>query len=127
MDNMIMITAGGYIETTLGSAIGTAPSCYSLPSPDLPLRPLSLPTSLGLSTLASAALGNTLANSTSIAVAYHVERFFTKRIKGASAISVKQYKLRRTRLVIQSARIIGIITGTEIWQANLTVQFNCNS
>lgn len=86
MDNFIMILAGDYIESTIGSAIG-------------------------ISTMASAALGNMMANSTSIAVAYHVERLFTKNLKGASSMSVQQFKLQRVRLLIQSARIIGIITG----------------
>lgn len=86
MDNCIMILAGDYIESTIGSAIG-------------------------ISTMASAALGNMMANSTSIAVAYHVERLFTKNLKGASSMSVQQFKLQRVRLLIQSARIIGIITG----------------
>lgn len=86
MDNCIMILTGDYIESTIGSAIG-------------------------ISTMASAALGNTMANSTSIAVAYHVERLFTKNVKAASSMSVQQFKLRRVRLLIQSARIIGIITG----------------
>ncbi len=87
MDNCIMILTGDYIESTIGSAIG-------------------------ISTMASAALGNTMANSTSIAVAYHVERLFTKNVKAASSMSVQQFKLRRVRLLIQSARIIGIITGS---------------
>lgn len=86
MDNCIMIMAGDYIETTIGSAIG-------------------------ISTMTSAAFGNMLANSTSIAVAYHVERAITKNLKGASSMSVQQFKLQSVRWLIQSARIIGVITG----------------
>ncbi|KAJ6225347.1 hypothetical protein RDWZM_003892 [Blomia tropicalis] len=86
LDNFIMIMAGDYIEKTIGK-------------------------SLGISMMASAGIGNTLANSTSIAVAYHVEKQFNKRVSRASSMSIGQFEMRRTKVVVQSARIIGIVVG----------------
>ena len=69
--------------------------------------------------MGSAGLGNTLANSTSIAIAYYVERFFTRRIQVPTSITIGQFELKRTRLVIQSARIIGIVSGCIIGMSPL--------
>lgn len=86
MDNSIMILAGDYIEATIGAR-------------------------LGLSTMGSAALGNAMADAVSIAMAYQVERFFTRLVQGPSTLTLSQFELKRTRVTIQLARIIGIACG----------------
>ena len=86
IDNCIMIMTGDYIEATIG-------------------------TQLGLSTLGSAALGNAIADAVSIAMAYHVERFFSRLVPGPSSLTLSQFELKRTRFTIQIARVVGIACG----------------
>ncbi|KAI2808323.1 hypothetical protein RDWZM_005636 [Blomia tropicalis] len=99
LDNCIMIMSGDYIMATIGGHFG-------------------------ISTLASAGLGNALADAVSISLAYYVESFFSALVKNtpASSMTLSQFELRRTRWVIQSARVIGISFGCILGMAPLFIR-----
>jgi len=86
LDNLIMIIAGDYIDTTIG-------------------------VTLGISTMAAAGLGNALSDVAGIGSAYYVEQFAAKIGVQTPKLSLVQLAMARTRWSIQLGRAFGVAIG----------------
>lgn len=86
LDNLIMIVAGDYIDTTIG-------------------------VTLGISTMAAAGLGNALSDIAGIGSAWYVEKMATKIGVEEPKMSLTQAQMTRTRWSVQLGRIVGITIG----------------
>ncbi|KXJ27618.1 transmembrane protein 65 [Exaiptasia diaphana] len=86
LDNAIMIAAGEYIDLTIGAT-------------------------LGISTMAAAALGNIVSDVSGIGLAHYVELAANKLGFEGPGLSSKQMELPRTRFVNNVARAFGIVIG----------------
>lgn len=86
LDNVIMIVAGDYIDTTIGLT-------------------------LGISTMAAAGLGNALSDIAGIGSAWYVERIATKIGITTPKLSIVQSKMPRTRWSVHIGRAIGVAVG----------------
>ncbi|XP_015924958.1 transmembrane protein 65 [Parasteatoda tepidariorum] len=86
LDNLIMILAGDYIDTTIG-------------------------VTFGISTMAAAGLGNTLSDVAGIGSAFYVERIASKIGVEAPSITPAQASSSRTRWCINLGRALGVTIG----------------
>ncbi|GAU99451.1 hypothetical protein RvY_10455 [Ramazzottius varieornatus] len=86
LDNFLMIVAGSYIEIGIGSIFT-------------------------ISTMAAAALGNTVSDIAGIGSAGYVERVAKKVGINPPALSAKQADMTRTRWAMNLGRVIGITIG----------------
>ncbi|KAG8179006.1 hypothetical protein JTE90_014009 [Oedothorax gibbosus] len=86
LDNLIMILAGDYIETTIGIT-------------------------LGISTMAAAGMGNTLSDVAGIGSAYYVERLASKIGVKAPSLTPVQATMSRSRWCINLGRAFGVTVG----------------
>ena len=86
LDNLIMIVAGDYIDTTIG-------------------------VTLGISTMAAAGLGNALSDIAGIGSAWYVEKMAAKIGVEEPKMSLTQAQMTRTRWSVQLGRIVGITIG----------------
>ncbi|XP_067943088.1 transmembrane protein 65-like [Watersipora subatra] len=86
LDNTIMLTAGEYIDITFGAW-------------------------LGITTMAAAALGNMISDVLGITTAGFVEQTALKFGLKAPPITLEQMSLRRTRIMANLGRCIGVCIG----------------
>jgi len=86
LDNFIMIVAGEYIDLTLGVR-------------------------LGLSTMAAAALGNTISDLMGVGSAWYVESCADKLGARPPDLSAAQLELPRSRVCANLGRAVGIVIG----------------
>ena len=86
LDNFIMIVAGEYIDTHIG-------------------------TTLCISTMAAAALGNTVSDVFGIASAWYVEHWSGRLGIHAPALSLEQLQLTSCRVTANAGRAIGVAVG----------------
>uniref|UniRef100_A0A914XEW3 Transmembrane protein 65 n=1 Tax=Plectus sambesii TaxID=2011161 RepID=A0A914XEW3_9BILA len=86
LDNMIMLLAGEYIDTTLG--------IY-----------------LGISTMAAAALGNTISDVAGVGLSHYVEFLVQKFGIRAPALTSDQLHLARVRYTANFGRALGLVVG----------------
>ncbi|EDO47459.1 predicted protein, partial [Nematostella vectensis] len=86
LDNAIMIIAGEYIDYTIGAT-------------------------LGISTMAAAALGNLVSDVSGISLAHYVELASDKLGFQGPRLSVQQMEMPRTRFSSNIGRAIGISIG----------------
>lgn len=86
LDNLIMIVAGDYIDTTLG-------------------------VTLGISTMAAAGLGNALSDVAGIGSAWWVEWAAHRVGIRPPSLSLAQSEMRSTRWTIHSGRALGVLFG----------------
>ncbi|GIY23903.1 transmembrane protein 65 [Caerostris darwini] len=86
LDNLIMIVAGDYIDTTIG-------------------------VTLGISTMAAAGLGNTLSDVAGIGSAFYVERFAARIGVKLPPLTPAQTALSRSRWCINLGRAFGVTIG----------------
>ena len=100
LDNLIMILAGEYIDHTIGLT-------------------------LGISTMAAAALGNTISDLFGIGSASFVERLCTRFFKGEKApepLTLEQLETRACRLSANAGRALGVTAGCLIGMFPLLFQ-----
>jgi len=86
LDNLIMILAGEYIDMTLGMT-------------------------LGISTMAAAALGNTISDLCGIGSAWYVETWATKLGAEPPKLSAGQLELRVCKIAANVGRGFGVVLG----------------
>lgn len=86
LDNLIMILAGDYIDTTIGIT-------------------------LGISTMAAAGMGNTLSDIAGIGSAWYVERIATKIGVQAPSLTPAQIAMSRSRWCVNLGRAFGVTIG----------------
>ncbi|XP_054709590.1 transmembrane protein 65-like [Uloborus diversus] len=86
LDNLIMILAGDYIDTTIG-------------------------VTLGISTMAAAGMGNTLSDVAGIGSAWYVERFASKIGVKTPSLTPVQLAMSRSRWCINLGRAFGVTIG----------------
>lgn len=86
LDNLIMILAGDYIDTTIGIT-------------------------LGISTMAAAGMGNTLSDIAGIGSAFYVERFASKIGVRGPSLTPAQIAMSRSRWCINLGRALGVTIG----------------
>ncbi|PFX17427.1 transmembrane protein 65-like [Stylophora pistillata] len=86
LDNAIMIIAGEYIDLTIGMT-------------------------LGISTMAAAALGNIVSDVCGIGLAHYVEAATNRLGFESPNLSSKQTEMPRTRFVTNLGRALGIVVG----------------
>ncbi|XP_058968755.2 transmembrane protein 65 isoform X1 [Pocillopora verrucosa] len=86
LDNAIMIIAGEYIDVTIGLT-------------------------LGISTMAAAALGNIVSDVSGIGLAHYVEAATNRLGFESPNLSSKQTEMPRTRFVTNLGRALGIVVG----------------
>ncbi|XP_074641483.1 transmembrane protein 65-like isoform X2 [Tubulanus polymorphus] len=86
LDNIIMITAGEYIDTTFGAV-------------------------LGISTMAAAAIGNMVSDVAGISTAGYVETLASKSGIKPPRLTPQQIDNKSTRIVSSLGRIIGVTIG----------------
>jgi hypothetical protein len=86
LDNMIMILAGEYIDTTLG--------IY-----------------LGISTMAAAALGNTISDVAGVGLSHYVEFLVQKFGIKTPALTSEQLHTARVRYTANFGRAFGLVVG----------------
>jgi hypothetical protein len=86
LDNLIMIVAGEYIDASIGA-------------------------SLAISTMAAAALGNTLSDVFGVGSAWYVESLATKMGVNPPVLSVQQLELTSCRIAANGGRAIGVAIG----------------
>ncbi|CAN8001797.1 unnamed protein product, partial [Ixodes hexagonus] len=86
LDNLIMILAGDYIDTTLG--IG-----------------------LGISTMAAAGLGNAISDAAGIGSAWYVEKLAVKIGVQAPGLTPAQLEMAATRWSANMGRAVGVFVG----------------
>jgi len=86
LDNAIMIIAGEYIDLTIGMT-------------------------LGISTMAAAALGNIVSDVSGIGLAHYVEAATNRLGYESPNLSSKQTEMPRTRFVTNMGRALGIVVG----------------
>lgn len=86
LDNMIMIFAGEYIDQTIGAW-------------------------LAISTMAAAALGNIISDVGGIGLAHYVEFLVSKAGLKHPLLTPKQLESSYARIVINTARAIGLVIG----------------
>jgi len=86
LDNFIMIVAGEYIDLTLG-------------------------VKLGISTMAAAALGNTLSDMMGIGSAWYVESWAEKLGATPPDLSSEQLEMTRCRVANNVGRALGVVLG----------------
>lgn len=98
LDNLIMILAGEYIDHTIG-------------------------VTLGISTMAAAALGNTISDVFGVGSAWYVEHFSTKFL-GATPppLSLEQLDLSVCRITANAGRGLGVAVGCVLGMAPLLFQ-----
>ncbi|XP_064625186.1 transmembrane protein 65-like isoform X1 [Lineus longissimus] len=94
LDNIVMITAGEYIDNTFGAF-------------------------LGLSTMAAAALGNMVSDVAGIGTAGYVEEMASKIGILPPELSPEQVDLKTTKLISTLGRMIGVAIGCTIGMAPL--------
>lgn len=86
LDNLIMIVAGESIDASIGA-------------------------SLAISTMAAAALGNTLSDVFGIGSAWYVEHWTAKLGVNPPAMTLEQLELRSSRIAANGGRAIGVAIG----------------
>jgi len=86
LDNLIMILAGEYIDLTLGAT-------------------------LGISTMAAAALGNTVSDMMGVGSAWYVESLADKIGAHPPDLSAEQLEMTSSRVAANSGRALGVILG----------------
>lgn len=86
LDNLIMIVAGDYIDTTIG--IG-----------------------LGISTMAAAGLGNAISDAAGIGSAWYVEKLAVKIGVQAPGLTPAQLEMAATRWSANIGRAVGVFVG----------------
>jgi len=86
LDNLIMIMAGEYIDLTLGAT-------------------------LGISTMAAAALGNTISDMCGVGSAWYVESLATRLGAMPPTLSPAQLDLGSSRLAANLGRCLGVMLG----------------
>ena len=94
MDNTIMILAGNYLDLTIGVAFG-------------------------LSTLAAAAMGQLVANASSVLFGDTVETFVRSMGLPSSGLSSPQRRLRKVRRVGVMGSLIGVVCGATLGLVSL--------
>jgi hypothetical protein len=94
MDNTIMILAGNYLDLTIG-------------------------VTFGLSTLAAAALGQLVANATSVVFGDTVETVVRRMGLPSSGLSSPQRRLRHVRRVGVWGSLVGVVCGAALGLVNL--------
>ena len=97
LDNLIMILAGEYIDHTIG-------------------------VTLSISTMAAAALGNTISDVFGIASAWYVEYWATKFGVSAPALTLEQLQLPSCRIMANLGRALGVAIGCILGMAPLMFQ-----
>jgi len=98
LDNLIMIVAGEYIDHTIG-------------------------VSLGISTMAAAALGNAVSDVFGVGSAWYVERFCAKLgIPGPPPLTLEQLDLPRARVAANAGRAVGVAVGCVVGMLPLLFQ-----
>lgn len=86
LDNFIMIIAGEYIDVTIGATFA-------------------------ISTMAAAALGNTISDVFGIGSAWYVESWSARLGIHAPPLSLEQLQLTRCRLTANAGRALGVMLG----------------
>uniref|UniRef100_A0AC34GAF1 Transmembrane protein 65 n=1 Tax=Panagrolaimus sp. ES5 TaxID=591445 RepID=A0AC34GAF1_9BILA len=86
LDNMIMILAGEYIEMKLGAMFT-------------------------LSTMAAAALGNTISDVAGIGLSHYVELLVTKFGVKQPALTPEQSESAKVRRIVNTSRAVGLVVG----------------
>ncbi|XP_064486858.1 transmembrane protein 65-like [Ornithodoros turicata] len=86
LDNLIMIVAGDYIDTTLGLT-------------------------LGISTMAAAGLGNAISDAAGIGSAWYVEKLATRVGVQAPKLTPAQMEMSATRWSSNIGRAVGVFVG----------------
>lgn len=86
LDNAVMIVAGEYIDFKIGMT-------------------------LGISTMAAAALGNIVSDVAGIGLAHYVEAATNRLGIKSPNLSTKQTEMPRTRFVTNMGRALGIVLG----------------
>ncbi|CAD5213203.1 unnamed protein product [Bursaphelenchus okinawaensis] len=86
LDNMLMILAGEYIEHSIGAVFT-------------------------ISTMAAAALGNTVSDVAGMGLAHYVEQFVVKMGIKQPALTAVQIESSRVRITVNAARTCGLIIG----------------
>lgn len=94
MDNTIMILAGNYLDLTIG-------------------------VTFGLSTLAAAAMGQLVANATSVVFGDYVEAFIRSMGLPSSGLSSPQRRLLKVRRVGVMGSLIGVVCGAALGLVSL--------
>jgi len=89
LDNLIMIVAGEYIDASIGAT-------------------------LSISTMAAAALGNTLSDVFGVGSAWYVERWAAKLGISPPALSIEQLDLKSSRIASNAGRAVGVAVGCVI-------------
>ena len=86
LDNLIMIVAGEYIDASIGA-------------------------SLAISTMAAAALGNTLSDVFGVGSAWYVEHWAAKLGMNPPNLTLEQLELTASRIAANSGRALGVALG----------------
>lgn len=86
LDNLIMIVAGEYIDASIGA-------------------------SLAISTMAAAALGNTLSDVFGVASAWYVEHWSAKLGVNPPSLTLEQLELPSSRIAANLGRALGVALG----------------
>ncbi|KAI1301894.1 Transmembrane protein 65 [Halotydeus destructor] len=102
LDNLIMILAGDYIDTTIGAT-------------------------LGITTMAAAGLGNALSDVAGVGSAWYVERLAASIGIEHPHVSPEQASHSRTRWTIHGGRAFGVFVGCLIGMAPLLFLHNKGS
>jgi len=89
LDNLIMIVAGEYIDASIGAT-------------------------LSISTMAAAALGNTLSDVFGVGSAWYVEHWAAKLGISPPALSIEQLDLKSSRIASNAGRAVGVAVGCVI-------------
>ncbi len=97
LDNLVMILAGEYIDHTIG-------------------------VTLGISTMAAAALGNAISDVFGIGSAWYVERWSSRLGVRAPVLTIEQLELPSSRAAANAGRAIGVAAGCIIGMAPLLFQ-----
>ncbi len=97
LDNLVMIMAGEYIDHTIG-------------------------VTLGISTMAAAALGNAISDVFGIGSAWYVERWSSRLGVKAPVLTIEQLELPSSRAAANAGRAIGVAAGCVIGMAPLLFQ-----
>ena len=97
LDNLIMIMAGEYIDHTIGLT-------------------------LGISTMAAAALGNTISDVFGIGSAWYVEHFCSKLGVRPPSLTLEQLEMSSSRMAANLGRALGVMIGCLIGMTPLLLQ-----
>lgn len=97
LDNLIMILAGEYIDHTIG-------------------------VTLGISTMAAAALGNTISDVFGIGSAWYVEHFSSKLGVKPPGLTLEQLETSSARRAANAGRALGVAAGCIIGMTPLLFQ-----